>query len=817
MKSILMTGCAVAVLAFGLRAQEGLPTEPAQAVDSNTPGYPGGATVQPPPPSSTGEVPPPAQPEPVVRPLPDAKLPAAAEVRAAAEKIAALRLAKADAKADVSQRALLLAGFVALDAVSPATSGREAVLAALKDEEGSFGLAGAELWFVLREPRLIAGARAEADRQIAATKPAAKESPKKSADDKIVAAVGDAAAPARARWENAEALLSEAPVWARLYTATGAKKYRDGLVRRLKETSGLLFDAEASLFHADAQAMASQASVRPRRYSGFANGCAVAGLARVLGQLADNDPARAELEGQFRALAASLASARLDLGGWSAEITAGIFGDAHDPAATALIAAGLASGISQGLLKADAFQPVVAQAWALLAANAAPVAQADGSTVDPQPLPARAAGASLLAGAELYRLALVAGADGFAVVTAENPAQIFRDQQTIEIPWEQVASRARMATLDNVAVLDLNSARILDSQVLDQQGDPTPELLLVQADFLPGQTKRFVIVSGLNRDQQPQPALSTFARFVPERLDDFAWENDRIAYRVYGPALLKEPGETGGSGIDVWCKRVRGLVVDKWYATDDYAEDKGEGCDFYRVGSTRGAGGSGVLIGGKISGGPAFKSWRIHANGPIRTTFELHYDLWNSHTPAQIETNPAVALGADATNELLVAEFNARVAQQLEQEAVAAAANRIFGETKTISLDRGANFNRVTSILTAGTSDGVTFVGGTPMLPGDSRLTKDEQSGWLAYTTPDSAPNGSVHTAILAQNPFAPTVQEAAGHHVVAMTISAGQIVPYHIAAGWTKGLDFPTHEAWVAHVKNYAARIAAPLKVEVR
>ena len=32
----------------------------------------------------------------------------------------------------------------------------------------------------------------------------------------------------------------------------------------------------------------------------------------------------------------------------------------------------------------------------------------------------------------------------------------------------------------------------------------------------------------------------TFGRFVPERKDDFAWENDFAAYRMYGPALAKE-------------------------------------------------------------------------------------------------------------------------------------------------------------------------------------------------------------------------------------------------------------------------------------
>ena len=37
----------------------------------------------------------------------------------------------------------------------------------------------------------------------------------------------------------------------------------------------------------------------------------------------------------------------------------------------------------------------------------------------------------------------------------------------------------------------------------------------------------------------------TYARFVPERSDDFAFENDKVAFRIYGPAL-KNSGVNNG-------------------------------------------------------------------------------------------------------------------------------------------------------------------------------------------------------------------------------------------------------------------------------
>ena len=62
------------------------------------------------------------------------------------------------------------------------------------------------------------------------------------------------------------------------------------------------------------------------------------------------------------------------------------------------------------------------------------------------------------------------------------------------------------------------------------------------------------------------PAKSTkssplFARFVPEREDDFAWENDLVAFRAYGPALRNQVD----AGTDCWLKRVKYPILNKWY------------------------------------------------------------------------------------------------------------------------------------------------------------------------------------------------------------------------------------------------------------
>ena len=128
-------------------------------------------------------------------------------------------------------------------------------------------------------------------------------------------------------------------------------------------------------------------------------------------------------------------------------------------------------------------------------------------------------------------------------------------------------------------------------------------------------------------------APRTHARFVPERADDFAWENDLVAFRTYGPAL-RQGAEN--SGFDVWFKRVSYPIIDKWYMEDQlklpigkinksYHEDQGEGLDNYHVGDSRGCGGISVWADGKMHHSETFIAHRIVSSTPQRTVFELDY------------------------------------------------------------------------------------------------------------------------------------------------------------------------------------------------
>ena len=156
-----------------------------------------------------------------------------------------------------------------------------------------------------------------------------------------------------------------------------------------------------------------------------------------------------------------------------------------------------------------------------------------------------------------------------------------------------------------------------------------PDLFLFQADFSPRESKSFVLKVGDTRVPSKEQ-FKAYGRFVRERYDDFAWENDRVAHRMYGTALETWEAEPlTSSAVDVWCKRVRRLVLNDWYMVDNYHTDTGEGGDFYSAGKTRGCGGNGVWEASKLFVSRNFTNSKVIANGPIRVIFELTYAPWD--------------------------------------------------------------------------------------------------------------------------------------------------------------------------------------------
>ncbi len=133
------------------------------------------------------------------------------------------------------------------------------------------------------------------------------------------------------------------------------------------------------------------------------------------------------------------------------------------------------------------------------------------------------------------------------------------------------------------------------------------------------------------------PTVRAYARLVPERADDLAWENDKVAFRVYGPALREG---TEDSGMDAWTKRVAYPVVDSWYRKDltehiTYHKDNGEGLDGFHVGNSRGCGGLGLWIDGKLVTADTYVVGQINWTSPNEAQFTTFYRY-----PVKIRNRP---------------------------------------------------------------------------------------------------------------------------------------------------------------------------------
>jgi unsaturated rhamnogalacturonyl hydrolase len=361
-------------------------------------------------------------------------------------------------------------------------------------------------------------------------------------------------------------------------------------------------------------------------------------------------------------------------------------------------------------------------------------------------------------------------------VSVTNPLAAARAKETVAITRAQVIQLFPTADFKSLVVAD-GAGKPLLSQLVDMDGDDEPDEIVFQADLGSSQTKTFKLRTG-TRTPAVRGDFRAYGRFVRERFDDFAWENDVVAHRVYGPALetaAKEP--LISSGVDAWSKRTPRLVINDWYMTGDYHRDLGEGADFYGVGKSRGCGGLGLWANGKLAVSRNFVISRVLAQGPIRLVFELHYAPW--------EVVPGVRVG----------------------------------ETKRVVLDAGSHWNRIESTFT-GTVPGKLSAGvGIAKHPGGT-MAVDAGSASLRVWEPlkglKGEPSGNFGCAVVL-SAGAP-LEEHHGDldYLVVTPVPAGGKLGYYMGTAWDKGSKIRDAAAWEREVKALAARAAAPVKVSL-
>ena len=386
--------------------------------------------------------------------------------------------------------------------------------------------------------------------------------------------------------------------------------------------------------------------------------------------------------------------------------------------------------------------------------------------------------------------ALAAAAADRATITVTHDYVGARPAETITIPWSDINRALPGALLQRIAVKNVRG-NVLPYQVTNvapQAKDLTGAgvaygELIFQHDFAAGEQSATFTVE---KTEAVAPVFPTkaFARYVPERLDDFGWENDKVAHRTYGPALAAQAEPGSGkevlvtSGLDVWCKRVDYPIVDRWYnkGHDHYHKDEGEGMDMYQVGPSRGCGGTGIWDGRQLHVGRNYTAWKIITNGPIRAIFELGYATWMAN-------------------------------------------GTMVSEVKRFTVDAGSNLDRIDSTFTVvGNAKEVTVAVGLNKNPADrgqepaiavTPVAKDGSfTQWVVQKT-----NGALGTAVIVPEAFQGFAEDERNHLLLAKA-TAGMPLRYYAGAGWSKAGEFTTQESWNAYVAAFAARLKSPLKI---
>ena len=356
-------------------------------------------------------------------------------------------------------------------------------------------------------------------------------------------------------------------------------------------------------------------------------------------------------------------------------------------------------------------------------------------------------------------------------VSVQNPIQLARASETIAVRAADLKRLLKIDDIRRVHVRDQRSGQDLLTQAVDEDGDGAYDELIFQTDLGPNENRSFQLRLGERRVPTSEE-FKTYGRFVREREDDFAWENDKIAHRMYGEALETWPQEPlTSSAVDVWVKRVPRLVINNWYMVDDYHRDHGEGGDFYPAGSTRGCGGNGVWANDRLYPSANFRASRVLANGPIRLIFELTYAAWD--------------VGGTRVSEV-----------------------------KRITLDAGQNFNRFESHYKVESGQGAAQDAIGIRKGNDATNSDSRENGILRTweTLPDD--HGKLGCAVIVDPANLMAFTEDAKNFLVLAKIP-DRVISYYAGFGWSQS-GFPTAADWETYVSDYAERLKSPVIITV-
>ena len=358
-----------------------------------------------------------------------------------------------------------------------------------------------------------------------------------------------------------------------------------------------------------------------------------------------------------------------------------------------------------------------------------------------------------------------------------NNLSIVRQNETVEVLIADLPELLS-SKIDKIGVYDPSENTFLTTQLIDVDQDGKMDQLIFQPQLAPSSQKTFHLKE---QPDKPEAVEYCFSRIVPTRIDDYTWENDKVAFRTYGPRAqaLVEEGKEGGiisSGIDCWLKKVSYPVINKWYKASEeegisYHEDHGEGLDNYHVGISRGAGG--LAIKGADDQYFVSKNFTAHktlATGPLRTLFQLDYADWQGP-------------------------------------------QGMIKEQKTISLDYGNNLMKI-EVSIQGTDHiaaGISLQENHGGIIDKNNLLIFKQNH---FETILSNVILTPQKHFKSQHIYNPQIKDQ--NHVFLDLKILNQSLVYYVGFYWSESNQFTDHEAWEAHLDDLAIKIENPIQLNI-
>jgi hypothetical protein len=364
------------------------------------------------------------------------------------------------------------------------------------------------------------------------------------------------------------------------------------------------------------------------------------------------------------------------------------------------------------------------------------------------------------------------------IITIENTLDMERKFETVEISFSEL----KLEDIPNIGIRDMDSGDLQVIQKVDNEGDGVIDVILFQPLVAAKSEKKYEIVV-VSEDEKSETMDYCFSRFVPERTDDYAWENDKVAFRVFGPKAqrLVEEGKPGGtlsSGVDAWLKKVNYPIINKWYKENEeevgsYHIDHGEGLDNFHVGISRGIGGIAVKEDTTYYYSKNFTKWRTITTGPLRTSFYIEFSDWK-------------------------------------------VGNKSIKESRVISLDYGSNLSKF--VISLEGTDKVSV--GLTLHEKDGIVSGNNENNWVGYWQPHG--DSELGTAILSSDEYFVSYDTYDTNAVDESNVYAhlnvvNNEVTYYAGFTWKESGQFKDKEEWEQYLNQFSKKIIAPLKVSVK